>query len=137
MLAFDRQRRHLRLPSTGIRSGTFIYAGFLFPNNEHDEDVPEKLFIRLGNLFCIRDSEDDAETGKREVNQLFYVSVMFFIVWTLTGSRSLHITVPVCIHLYSLTHQCHRLLAAAVMTLNVFIAALLVGKRSFRKFNAN
>ena len=114
VLAFDRRRWHLRLPSTGIRSGFFIYAGFLLPNKEHEEDLPEKLFIRLGNLFCIRDSEDDAETGKREVNQLFHVSVMFVIVWTLTGSHSLHITVPVCIHLYRLTHQCIRLLAAAV-----------------------
>ncbi|KAK2187093.1 hypothetical protein NP493_179g01046 [Ridgeia piscesae] len=39
---------------------------FLLPNKEHEEDLPEKLFIPLGNLFCIRDSEDDAETGKCE-----------------------------------------------------------------------
>ena len=108
VLAFDRRQWHLRLPSTGVRSGIFIYAGFLFPNKEHEEDLPEKLFIRLGNLFCIRDFDDDAETGDPEVNQLFYVNVVFVIVWTLTVSRSLHITVPVCIHLYILTPQCHR-----------------------------
>ena len=56
------------------------FAGFLLPNKEHEEELPEKLFIRLGNLFCIRDSDDDTETGKCEVNQLFYVSVMFLIV---------------------------------------------------------
>ena len=112
MFACARVCLHLR-DGDGI-SGIFIYAGFLLPNKEHEEDLPEKLFIPLGNLFCIRDSEDDAETGKLEVNQLFYVSLMFFIVWTLTGSRSLHITVPVCIHLYRLTHQWHRLLPTAV-----------------------
>ncbi|KAK2187092.1 hypothetical protein NP493_179g01050 [Ridgeia piscesae] len=52
---------------TGLAVSYVVH--FLLPNKEHEEDLPEKLFIRLGNLFCIRDSENDAETGKREFKE--------------------------------------------------------------------
>ena len=43
-------------------------VGFLFPNEAMEEEVPDKLFIHFGNLFCSRDTEDDARIEECEVN---------------------------------------------------------------------
>ena len=49
---------------------------FLFPNEVMEEELPDKLFIQFCNLFCSRDTEDDARIEECEVNRFSHINVL-------------------------------------------------------------
>ena len=49
-------------------TATFIPSGYLFPTDANEQDVPDKLFIQLGNLFCLHDSDNSATDEHIQVN---------------------------------------------------------------------
>ncbi|KAI0207882.1 Sodium-dependent multivitamin transporter [Lamellibrachia satsuma] len=53
---------------------------FLFPNEAMEEEVPDKLFIQFGNLFCSRDTEDDARIEECEYKEPSLIVEMSIIL---------------------------------------------------------
>ncbi|KAI0213284.1 hypothetical protein LSAT2_001687 [Lamellibrachia satsuma] len=42
---------------------------FLSPNEANEEDLPDKLFIQLGNLVCFRDTENESSIEECEYKE--------------------------------------------------------------------